>query len=179
MQFAIDEPVSITADHSGGKWLSPIENWLEFEQERLPLLIPVALGLGISIWQVFGGGTGVVGRQRLRWSSIARTVDWPVVAALKGLMLMPLRFWSGWATAITFEIMACTALHRWKALGSAAIHGTCRKHRGCVGARHCPLPNICRDSIRNCRRIIRVNIDKSLLQPVTLPGKRDRIERRG
>ena len=58
MQFAIDEPISITADHSGSNWLSRIENWLESEQERLPLLIPVALGLGISIWQVFGAEQG-------------------------------------------------------------------------------------------------------------------------
>lgn len=58
MQFAFDEPISMNADQSGGKWLSSIENWLESEQERLPLLIPVAIGLGISIWQVFGAQQG-------------------------------------------------------------------------------------------------------------------------
>jgi competence protein ComEC len=36
------------------RWHVLAIDWLETEYERLPLLIPVALGLGISIWQVYG-----------------------------------------------------------------------------------------------------------------------------
>jgi competence protein ComEC len=35
-------------------WLSSAELWLEAERERLPLLVPVALGCGICCWQLFG-----------------------------------------------------------------------------------------------------------------------------
>ena len=31
-----------------------LENWLDSERERLPLLIPVALGSGVSFWQAYG-----------------------------------------------------------------------------------------------------------------------------
>jgi putative effector of murein hydrolase LrgA (UPF0299 family) len=88
MQFAIDEPVSISAEQSGSKWLSTIENWLESEQERLPLLIPVALGLGISIWQVFGA--------EIWWLVVSACIG----TALLGLAIGPAaRFCSDWVSA--------------------------------------------------------------------------------
>lgn len=46
-----------------------IENWLDTEKDRLPLLIPAALGLGVSIWQVYGAHIG-----------------WPLLAACSGMV---------------------------------------------------------------------------------------------
>ena len=37
-----------------------IENWLDSERERLPLLVPVGLGSGISFWQVYGPANGTL-----------------------------------------------------------------------------------------------------------------------
>lgn len=42
------------ATGNGRRAVTTIENWLESERERLPLLIPVAIGLGISFWQLHG-----------------------------------------------------------------------------------------------------------------------------
>ncbi|MEE9433987.1 MAG: ComEC/Rec2 family competence protein [Sphingorhabdus sp.] len=35
------------------KQLSAVENWLEEERERLPLLIPAGLGIGVAVWEVW------------------------------------------------------------------------------------------------------------------------------
>jgi competence protein ComEC len=36
------------------RWLDNIENWLDGERDRLPLLVPVGLGAGVAIWQMAG-----------------------------------------------------------------------------------------------------------------------------
>lgn len=40
--------------------ITAINRWLESEREQLPLFIPVALGIGMSIWQVQGGGAALL-----------------------------------------------------------------------------------------------------------------------
>lgn len=35
-------------------WLADIEKWLDFERDHLALWIPVAVGIGIGIWQILG-----------------------------------------------------------------------------------------------------------------------------
>lgn len=45
-----------------------IENWLDDEKDRLPLLIPVGLGLGVSVWQLHSAA-----------------IAWPLLAACIGV----------------------------------------------------------------------------------------------
>jgi competence protein ComEC len=40
-------------------WYSLAAGWLESEYERLPLLIPVALGAGIAVWQTYGNSAAI------------------------------------------------------------------------------------------------------------------------
>lgn len=167
MQFAIDEPVSITAEQSGSKWLSSIENWLESEQERLPLLIPVAIGLGISIWQVFGAeiwwlvGSACIGTALL---GIAIGPS----SRLKGLLLIGALLLGLGFGAITFK--------SW-------LYGAAPLERPWIGKLHGRVESIEDVSARDIVRyriyvgqhpelppIIRVNIDKQLALPDMSPG---------
>ncbi|HMT42338.1 ComEC/Rec2 family competence protein [Sphingorhabdus sp.] len=167
MQFAIDEPISITADHSGGKWFSPIENWLEFEQERLPLLIPVALGLGISIWQVFGAEQGLLVASACAGAALLGLSIGPS-SRLKGLMLIGALLLGLGYGAITFK---------------SSLYGAAPLERPWIGRIHGRVESIedvsARDIVRyriyvgqhpELPRIIRVNIDKELASPDIAPG---------
>ncbi len=167
MQFAIDEPVSISAEQSGSKWLSTIENWLESEQERLPLLIPVALGLGISIWQVFGA-----------------EIWWLVVSACIGTALLGLAI--GPSSRLKGLLLSGAIL---LGLGFGAItlkswlYGAVPLERPWIGKLHGRVESIedvsARDIVRyriyvgphpELPRILRVNIDKQLASPDIAPG---------
>ena len=53
--------------------LAQIEYWLEKERERLPLWVPIGLGLGIAIWE-------------LSWD----TALWPMLATCAGLLVLGL-----------------------------------------------------------------------------------------
>lgn len=167
MQFAIDEPVSITADQSGSKWLSTIENWLESEQERLPLLIPVAIGLGISIWQVFGAEYG-----------------WLVASACIGIALLGL---SNGPSSRLHALMLIGALLVGIGFGTIAfkswLYGVAPLERPWIGKIHGRVENIedvsARDIVRyriyvgqhpELPRIIRVNIDKDIASTDIAPG---------
>lgn len=79
--------------------VASIENWLDEEKDRLPLLIPVGLGLGISLWQLHGMHIG-----------------WPLFAASFGIAVIGLalrRF-----TRLSLLIVAAALL---VLLGFAAI----------------------------------------------------------
>ncbi len=167
MQFAIDEPVSITADHLGGKWLSRIENWLESEQERLPLLIPVALGLGISIWQVFGAefwwlvGSGCIGTALLG-------LGIGPSSRLKGLLLIGALLLGLGFGAITLKswLYAAAPLERpW--IGK--LHGRVDSIED-VSARDIVRYRIYVGQHPELPAIIRVNIDKELASTDIAPG---------
>lgn len=167
MQFAIDEPISMNADQSGSKWLSSIENWLESEQERLPLFIPVAMGLGISIWQVFGA--------EIWWLVVSACIGTALLglaigpsSRLKGLLLSGAILLGLGFGAITFK--------SW-------LYGTAPLEQPWIGKLHGRVESIedvsARDIVRyriyvgqhpELPRIIRVNIDKQLASPDIAPG---------
>lgn len=167
MQFAIDEPVPVNADPFGSKWLSFIVNWLESEQERLPLLIPVGIGLGISIWQGFGAeiwwllacvcaGTSILG------FSIGPS------SRLKGLMIVGALLVGMGFGAITLKSWLCGAVpleRPWIGMLNGRVESiedvSARdivRYRVFVG-QHTELPPI-----------IRVNIDHQLASPDIAPG---------
>jgi competence protein ComEC len=167
MQFAIDEPISNKADQSGSKWLSLVENWLESEQERLPLLIPVGIGLGISIWQVFGADYG--------WLLACACVG----TALLGLSIGPSSRLKG--------LMLIGALLIGLGFGAIAfkswLYGAAPLERPWIGKLHGRVDSIedvsARDIVRyrlfigqhsEVPRVIRVNIDKPLASPDIAPG---------
>lgn len=167
MQFAIDEPISIKADQSANKWLSLIENWLESERERLPLWIPVALGLGISTWQVFGAehwwllASACVGAAFVGFSTGPSS-------RLKGLM-----FIGAVLVGIGFGAIAFKS---W-------LYGAAPLERPWIGKLHGRVDSMEDVSARDIVRyriyvgqhpelppIIRVNIDKELASPEIAPG---------
>lgn len=167
MQFAIDDPISIKADQSGSKWLSLIENWLESERERLPLWIPVALGLGISTWQVFGAehwwllASACVGAAFVGFSIGPSS-------RLKGLMLFG-------ALLVGIGFGAIT-IKSW-------LYGAAPLERPWIGKLHGRVDSMEDVSARDIVRyriyvgqhpelppIIRVNIDKELASPEIAPG---------
>lgn len=167
MQFAIDEPIWNKPNQTGDKWRSLIENWLESEKERLPLLIPVALGLGISIWQVFGADFG--------WLIASACVG----TALLGLSIGPSSRLKG--------LMFIGALLVGTGFGAITIkswlYGAVPLDRPWIGELHGRVESIEDVSARDIVRyrvyvgqhpelppIIRVNIDKELASPDIAPG---------
>lgn len=167
MQFAIDEPISIKADQSGSKWLSLVENWLESEQERLPLLIPVALGFGISIWQVYGAEYWwLVASVCIGTALLGLSIGSP--SRLKGLIFVGALLVGMGFGAITFK--------SW-------LYGAAPLERPWIGKLHGRVESIEDVSARNIIRyriyvgkhpelppIIRVNIDKELASPEIAAG---------
>ncbi|WP_115548485.1 ComEC/Rec2 family competence protein [Sphingorhabdus pulchriflava] len=167
MQFAIDEPISITADHSGSKWLSTVDIWLESEQERLPLLIPVALGLGISIWQVFGAEQGWLVASACAGAALLGLSIGPS-SRLKGLMLIGAFLVGMGYGAITLKswLYGASALERpW--IGT--LHGRVESIED-VSARDIVRYRIYVGQHPELPPIIRVNIDKQLASPEINPG---------
>ncbi|MGC1468569.1 MAG: ComEC/Rec2 family competence protein, partial [Sphingorhabdus sp.] len=167
MQFAIDEPVSIDVDPSGSNCLSLVENWLESERERLPLLIPVGIGFGISIWQVFGAEY---------WWLIASACTG---VALLGLSIGPSSRLKGLMFVGAFLIglgFGTITIKSW-------LYGAEPMERPWIGKLHGRVESIEDVSARDIVRyriyvgqhrelplIIRVNIDKQLASPEIAPG---------
>lgn len=57
MDIAYDDQTKMSHDapqHWAAELLAAVESWLESERERLPLLFPVGLGIGIACWQLNG-----------------------------------------------------------------------------------------------------------------------------
>lgn len=167
MQFAIDEPVPVNADPFDSKWLSFIENWLESEQERLPLLIPVGIGLGISIWQGFGAEIWWLLACACAGTSILGFSIGPP-SRLKGLMIVGALLVGMGFGAITLKSWLCGAVPlerpwigklngRVESIEDVSARDIVR-YRIFVG-QHPELPPI-----------IRVNIDHQLASPVIAPG---------
>lgn len=167
MQFAIDEPISMNTDQSGSKWLSSIENWLESEQERLPLLLPVAIGLGISIWQVFGSE---------QWVLIAVAC---IGTALLGLSIGP----SSRLKGLTLIGALLVGMGYGTITIKSWLYGALPLERPWIGKLHGRVESIEDVSARDIVRyriyvgqhlelppIIRVNIDKQLALPDMSPG---------
>jgi competence protein ComEC len=51
---------SLDLDLDEGASTGRLEDWLQSERDRLPLLVPVALGLGVTIWQMAGNGAALM-----------------------------------------------------------------------------------------------------------------------
>lgn len=63
MEFASDianENAVADGAPARASFVQSIENWLDSERERLPLLVPVGLASGISFWQVYGPANGTL-----------------------------------------------------------------------------------------------------------------------
>ncbi|MFN5644556.1 MAG: hypothetical protein ACK450_08180, partial [Sphingomonadales bacterium] len=60
---SIEETVELEAvgikPLSFGQPFSAVDDWLDSEREQLPLFIPVALGLGMALWQVQGAAAAL------------------------------------------------------------------------------------------------------------------------
>ncbi len=170
MQIATGQPVSAMGDAPAQRAesrLDAMESWLEQERERLPLLVPVGLGTGISLWQMFGGQIG-----------------WMLVTTCIGMAALGLS--AGLSTRLSHLVIAAAIL---VLLGFAiiaaksALVGTAPLERPWIGRVTGQVQSVEDISARGIVRyrlrigthgqlppVIRVNIDKTMAPARALPG---------
>lgn len=115
--IVVQLPLHANARSHFSALLGATEQWLESERDSLPLLIPVALGLGISIWQLASDGA-----------------IWTLVPLCTGLILLGLAIGWGRRCGAVLVMGAALILAGFAAISAkSALHGADPLTRPWVG----------------------------------------------